>query len=93
MPPYLLLGPFSWKHLEASKAERSGLMHFAARISKTQTVKSPNSAPALCPGEVLPQLEYSRGGGNLTVKTQNHTITECLGLEGTSVDHLVQPSC
>ena len=70
MPPYLLLGSFFWKHLEASKAARSSLMHFAARVSKTRTVKSPNSAPAIRPGKVLYQLEYSRGDGNLTVKTR-----------------------
>lgn len=70
MPPYLLLGYFFWKHLEASKAACSSLMHFAARISETQAVKSLNSAPAIRPGKVPYQLNCSRGDGNLNSETQ-----------------------
>lgn len=65
VPPYLLLGCFFWKHLETSQAACSGLMHFAARISKT-----PNSAPAVRPRKALRQLQCSTGGGYRAVKTQ-----------------------
>ena len=36
----------------------------------------------------LPNVQKSK-----VTESQNHRITECQGLEGTSVDQLVQPSC
>ena len=60
------------------------------------------TGPTVCPAHTIsPRLYWQWGGGSTqraipgspSVPREDHRITECSGLEGTSVGHSVQPLC